>query len=140
METTPQRPALFQADGTPEAPDNPALLGGACDDCGGVFFPMQTYGCESCGSQAVRPKALAGRGRLSSFARVHMHAGGGRQAPFTVGTVMIDAGIAVRALIERGSEDKVRHGAAMVAVLVPETRPDRGPFDLQFKVIANGEN
>ena len=47
---------------------------------------------------------------------------------------------AVRALIERGSEEKVRHGAAMVAVLVPETRPDRGPFDLQFKVIANGEN
>lgn len=130
---------MFSVEGTMEAPDRPALLGGVCEACGGVFFPMQTYGCEICGSPALKPKTLAARGRLKSSARVHVHAGQGRQAPFVVGTIVTDDGVALRALIERGSEDKIRHDAPVVAVLVPESRPNRGPHDLQFSVIADGE-
>jgi len=33
--------------------DDVVLHGGACE-CGYVFFPMQTYGCEKCGGTASR--------------------------------------------------------------------------------------
>ncbi len=127
-----ERPALFRAEGTAAVPAHPALLGGRCRACGYVFFPMQTYGCEACGAADLEPLALSGRGKLTSFARVHVHAGGGREAPFTVGTIALDDGAVLRALIDPGSEDRLRHGAAMVATLVPETRPNRGPHDLRF--------
>jgi len=127
-----ERPALFRAQGTAAVPNHPALLGGRCRACGYVFFPMQTYGCEACGSTELEPLALSGRGRLTSFARVHVHAGGGREAPFTVGTIALDDGGVLRALIDQGSEDNLVHGAAVVAKLVPETRPNRGPHDLRF--------
>lgn len=126
------RPALFRPQGTPADPNHPALLGGRCAACGFVFFPMQTYGCEACGSTALEPFAISGRGRLASFARVHVHAGGGREAPFTVGSIALDDGGVVRALIDRDSEAALTHDAAMVAVLVPETRPGRGEHDLRF--------
>jgi uncharacterized OB-fold protein len=131
-ETETVRPALFRAEGTHEAPGQPALLGGRCQACGFVFFPMQTYGCEACGSTDLTPAALAGRGKLTSFARVHVHASPGRQAPFTVGSIVTDDGAVVRALIDAVSEDALSYGAAMVAVLAPETRPGRGEFDLRF--------
>lgn len=127
-----ERPALFRAEGTVTVPDHPALLGGRCRACGYVFFPIQAYGCEACGAEMLEPLALSGRGRLTSFARVHIHAGGGREAPFTIGTIALEDGAVLRALIDQGSEDRLRHGAAMVATLVPETRPNRGPHDLRF--------
>jgi uncharacterized OB-fold protein len=131
-EETKVRPALFRAEGTAKVPQHPALLGGRCSACGYVFFPMQTYGCEACGSTALEPMALSGRGVLTSFARVHVHAGGGRTAPFTVGTIALDDGGVLRALIDTPSEDKLTHAAVVVAKLVPETRPDRGTHDLRF--------
>ena len=133
-----ERPALFRAEGTAAVPDHPALLGGRCRACGYVFFPMQTYGCEACGAEGLEPLALSGRGRLTSYARVHTHAGAGREAPFTVGTIALDDGAVLRALIDKGSEDRLRHGAAMVARLVPETRPGRGPYDLCFALEMEG--
>lgn len=128
------RPALFRPEGTQAVPNHPALLGGRCRDCGYVFFPMQTYGCEACGSTALEPMALSGRGRLISFARVHVHASPGRQAPFTVGSVVTDDGAVVRALIEEASEPLLKADAVMVTTLAPETRPNRGEYDLRFAV------
>lgn len=133
-----ERPSLFRAEGTAAHPAHPALLGGRCHACGYVFFPMQTYGCEACGATDLDSLALSGRGRLTSFARVHVHAGGGRVAPFTVGTIALEDGAVLRALIDQGSEDRLRHGAVMVAKLVPETRPDRGPHDLRFALETEG--
>jgi uncharacterized OB-fold protein len=138
-ETQSDRPALFTAEGTSAAPDHPALLGGRCRACGYVFFPMQTYGCEACGSADLEPTALAGRGRLTSFARVHVHASPGRAAPFTVGSIVTDDGAVVRALIDEASEAGLRHGAVMVTMLVPESRPGRGDFDLRFGLAAGAE-
>src|SRR5215831_17480717 len=105
-----ERPSLFRAEGTAAAPDHPALLGGRCTACGYVFFPMQTYGCEACGSTALEPMALSGQGKLTSFARVHVHNGPGRRAPFTVGSIVTDDGAVVRTLITPASEDQLTHG------------------------------
>lgn len=131
-EDVKERQGLFNTEGTAAAPGHPALLGGRCAACGFVFFPMQTYGCEACGSTALEPMALSGRGRLTSFARVHVHAAPGREAPFTVGTIALEDGTVVRALIDEACEGRLSHGAIVVSMLVPETRPNRGPHDLRF--------
>ncbi len=46
--------------------------------------------------------------------------------------ITIALSIVLRALIDVASEDRLTHGAAVVARLVPETRPNRGPHDLRF--------
>jgi hypothetical protein len=109
----------------------PALLGGACA-CGYVFFPMQRYGCERCGGADLTPRTLSGVGRLLASARVHLHAGKGREAPFTVGAVKLDDGPIVRTLVE-GAGDALRAGARMVTTLVAVADADGQPcLDLRF--------
>lgn len=95
------KPALYRAEGASASPDAPALLGAACA-CGHVFFPLQTYGCERCGGLDIAPRALAPSGRLIASAEVHLHAGKGRTAPFTVATVSLDAGPVIRTLVKDG--------------------------------------
>jgi len=133
------RPELFTAQGTASVPDHPALLGGRCASCGYTYFPMQLYGCETCGSQDLVQVPLSGRGRLVAFARVHMHVSPDRQAPFTVGSVVTDDGAVVRALIDPASEDALRPGALMTALLVAETRDGRGTDDLRFGLASETE-
>lgn len=125
------KPALYQPEGTQAQPDHPALLGGACV-CGYVFFPLQRYGCEKCGSLELSPRTLSGTGRLLASARVHLHAGKGREAPFTAGSVALDDGPIVRTLIE-GDEGGLRPGARMVTALAPVHDADGAPrLDLRF--------
>lgn len=128
------RNALFRPVGTAELPDRPALLGGQCQSCGFVFFPLQSYGCENCGSVALQGKALTGRGTLVASAEVHIHAGGGRIAPFTVGSIVTEDGAFIRALLDQPAGQHLTPGIAMDAVLVPETRPDHGSMDFRFRV------
>lgn len=92
------KPDLYRAEGTAADPACPALLGGSCK-CGYVFFPMQGYGCEKCGSAEISPRLLSGRGKLIASSRVHLHAGKGREAPFTVGSIVLDDGPVVRTLL-----------------------------------------
>ena len=129
---------LFRAEGTDELPEHPALLGGRCTQCGRTFFPMQTYGCESCGSEEVVPTALTGRGRLVASAEVFMPAGPHRPAPFIVGSVVMDDGAVVRAILEVTAGTRLVPGTTMVTCLVPETRPDRGSDDLRFMPAKSG--
>src|SRR5580693_3683451 len=96
------KPGLYRAEGVAGGLDHPALLGGVCGTCGYVFFPLQHYGCERCGGLDLRPKVLSGAGRLLASARVHLHPGKGREAPFTVGAIALDDGPIVRGLIEEG--------------------------------------
>lgn len=128
----PEPKALFQDAGTAQLPDHPALLGGACDDCGYVFFPMQTYGCERCGSVRLSPRTLTGRAKVLTAAKVHEHRSPGREAPFTVAALELEDGPMVRALLDPATEDATEIGDIVVAKLVPEGRPDRGPYDLRF--------
>lgn len=129
-ETSLLKPALYRAEGSTAVPDRPALLGGECA-CGYVFFPLQRYGCELCGGLDLRPRVLSGAGRLLSSARVHLHMGKGREAPFTVGAIALDDGPIVRTLIEDGVT--LLPGDRMATGLVAVTDPDGAPrLDLRF--------
>jgi hypothetical protein len=110
------KPALYHSEGSNADSAHPALLGGACT-CGYVFFPMQSFGCERCGRTDVKERALSGRGRLLASARVHLHAGKHRQAPFTVGSIALEDGPIVRTILI--DDDKPFHpGDEMVTALV----------------------
>ena len=126
------KPALYRAEGSPGTPAVPALIGGVCEACGHVFFPMQTYGCERCGAVSLSPRLLAGTGRLVASARVHLHAGKGREAPFTVGTIALDDGPVVRTLL--ADDGGLAPGARMTTTLVP-VRDAEGAerLDLRFR-------
>ena len=125
------KPDLYQEAGSPARPDLPALLGGVCD-CGYVFFPLQPYGCERCGGVKLRGKALTGAGRLLAVARVHLHAGKGREAPFTVGAIRLDDGPIVRTLLE-GDPSLMRPGAPVVSTLASVTDAEGDQrLDLRF--------
>ena len=125
------KPALYRAEGTAAVPHHPALLGAACE-CGYVFFPLQRYGCEKCGGLQIEPRALSGAGRLLASARVHLHAGKGREAPFTVGSIALDDGPIVRTLIVEDS-GALRVGQRMVTALAQVTDPEgAAKLDLRF--------
>ncbi|MFI4935502.1 MAG: Zn-ribbon domain-containing OB-fold protein [Caulobacterales bacterium] len=130
-EQTLLKPALYQAQGSAAEPGHPALLGGVCA-CGYVFFPLQQFGCERCGGQDLRPRTLSGAGRLLASARVHLHAGKGREAPFTVGAIKLDDGPIVRTLIE-AEEAGLHPGTRMVTLLSPVVDAEGAPrVDLRF--------
>jgi uncharacterized OB-fold protein len=98
----------------------PTLNGAHCRSCGYVFFPPQWYGCEVCGAgvEELESKSLAGQGKLSSFATVHLHQGKGIEAPFTVGVIVLDDGPAIRALLTDKTDAGLKIGDRMRAVLV----------------------
>jgi uncharacterized OB-fold protein len=119
------QPTLYSAD------DAPKLNGGRCKKCGYVFFPPQTYGCEFCGATAEQLElvALAGAGKLHSFATVHLHqdrSGKGLQAPFTVGLIVLDDGPAVRAILTERTDAGLHIGDRMHSVLAPAGVNDEG--------------
>jgi len=125
------KPALYRAEGSDALPGYPALLGGVCA-CGYVFFPYQAYGCERCGGLDLQPRVLSGAGRLLASARVHMHAGKGREAPFTVGQIALDDGPIVRTLIEGDGAD-LHPGGRMVTTLATVTDAEGAArLDLRF--------
>jgi len=126
------KPALFQSSGSAADPSHPALLGGACAACGYVFFPMQAFGCERCGSTRLEPRALSGRGKLLASTRVHLHAGKARQAPFTVGSIALDDGPIVRTILI--DDDKPFHPGDAVATTLADVRDAEGveKRDLRF--------
>lgn len=126
-------PCLFAEDGTNDSPAHPALKGGKCLDCGYLFFPMQTYGCEGCGSQNLEPMLLSGRGELIASAQVNMPAGKHRPAPFTVGSVKTEDGVFVRSILDVAAMTPLKTGISVVTNLVDEPRPDKGEKDLRFK-------
>jgi uncharacterized OB-fold protein len=131
--TTPLlKPELYAVD----ASGAPILLGGRCE-CGYVFFPMQTFGCERCGraGSALQPFALAARGRLRSAATVHVHADEKRAAPFVIGTIALDDGPLVRTLLVDPPPDREAPGTRVEAILMPvaTSQSEREAMDLRFR-------
>jgi uncharacterized OB-fold protein len=108
------------------------LLGGECSACGYIFFPMQRYGCERCGGVALKERALSGRATVLTVAKVHEHPSPGRDAPFTVAVIGMDDGPIVRVLLDPATADATQIGDTVATVLVPETRPNHGEFDLRL--------
>ncbi len=119
------QPALYSDEAAPK------LSGGRCKKCAYVFFPPQSYGCEFCGATAeqLEPLALAGAGKLHSFATVHLHqdrSGKGLQAPFTVGLIVLDDGPAIRAILTERTDAGLHIGDRMHSMLVPAGTNDEG--------------
>ena len=128
------KPDLYAAIGTAALPGRPSLLGGECT-CGHVFFPMQHYGCEQCGrfGDALSTRALSGSGRILALARVHLHMGKDRQAPFTIASIALDDGPVVRTLLEPGRESDASAGARVWTTLTQTSLVDGTPVvDLRF--------
>ncbi|MCZ7536975.1 MAG: zinc ribbon domain-containing protein [Acidimicrobiia bacterium] len=90
----PVEPTLYDADGSAA----PVLHGRRCASCGHAFFPPQGYGCEACGAlpELLAPEEMPGAGTLVASVDVRSHP----LAPFTVGIIALDAGPAIRAVIE----------------------------------------
>ena len=132
------KPALYRREGTPQAPNHPALLGGQCV-CGYVFFPMQHYGCERCGRTDLSPRPLSGQGTLVAAVRVHAHFGKHREAPFSVASVLLDDGPMVRSLIL--TEEKMpESGTRIVTALVPVKNAEGVEhLDLRFIPAKDGD-
>jgi uncharacterized OB-fold protein len=126
------KPALFAR----QEGDLPVLLGGRCE-CGFVFFPMQTFGCERCGrvGDALQPKSLRGRGRLRAAATVHVHADPHRKAPFVVGTIELDDGPVIRTLLLDAPPDHAAPGTPVEAVLIPIDTDAGRMLDLRFRAV-----
>jgi uncharacterized OB-fold protein len=123
-----QRKAIHPELYSVEPADAPRLIGGRCNACGYVFFPPQSYGCESCGAPPDKLERieLPGRGRLHSFATVHLYQGKGIEAPFTVGVIVLDDGPALRAILTERTGAGVAIGDPMRAILAPQGSDDAG--------------
>lgn len=118
------QPELYSADRDRE----PALNGRRCRGCSYVFFPPQSYGCEVCGAAPAEFEtiALKGRGRLQSFATVHVHHGKGIEAPFTVGVIALADGPVVRAILTERTDVGLKIGDAMRSTLVAAGADENG--------------
>jgi len=112
------------------------LLGNRCL-CGYVFFPPQAYGCQRCGGTDLMSAPLRGTGTLLASALVHVHARPGRIAPFTIGTIRLDDGPILRALLYP-QQDERRPGIPMAATLVPLHPAEKGGamLDLCFEAVS----
>lgn len=113
----------------------PQLHGGRCQ-CGHVFFPHQTYGCESCGraGPALSPALLPARGSLVASSRVLLHARKDRLPPFVVVSVQLDDGPVVRTLLAEDTAAVLPIGMRLAGCLVEVGRTEQdGPIvDLRF--------
>jgi len=112
----------------------PELNGRRCRACGYVFFPPQSYGCEYCGAPGdqLEPKPLRGAGALASFATVHLHQGKDMEAPFTVGLIVLEDGPAVRAILTQRTDEGLKIGDRMRAVIVETNSEGARARELRF--------
>jgi uncharacterized protein len=127
-ESSPPATELFSS------AEHPTLNGCRCRACGYVFFPPQSYGCEYCGATAeqLEPKSLRGTGSLASFATVHLHQGKEIEAPFTVGLIVLDDGPAVRAILTQRTDEGLKIGDGMRAVLLDTNSEGGRAHELRF--------
>jgi uncharacterized OB-fold protein len=117
------QPDLYPAEG-----ERPSLFGQCCSSCGRVSFPPNPYGCDGCGAAAValESRELAGAGTLAAFATVHLHPMGGIEAPFTVASIVLDDGPAIRAVLTCRTDEGLAIGDRVRSVLVPRGADDDG--------------
>ena len=117
-----------------------ALKGRHCKSCGYTFFPPQDYGCEKCGAEGeqLAPMSLPGRGILHSFVTVHRHRDERVQVPFTVGVIILDDGPALTSILATATDEVLKIGDRMCAVLTPLRRDSNGRqiVELRFQKIA----
>lgn len=82
-----------------------ALQGQHCRRCGRLAFPPNPYGCEQCGASAdmLENTLLSGRGRLLAFVDVNRAVRPNVTVPYTVGSIALEDGPVIRALMNAGA-------------------------------------
>ena len=119
------------------------LIGHECSSCGRVAFPPDPYGCENCGApaDALLRCELEAAGTIRALAVVHRHHRPSPSTPFTVATIVLRSGVALKAIVLEGATDRAEPavGAAVRGVPVVVDTADDGVdvVDLRFEVIEN---
>lgn len=132
MTATPVAEGIFTL-----PPEEPALLGGRCADCGLITFPLQSA-CARCGSTATQSHRLGRRGRLwawtiQSFpppSPPYTGSSGEDFEPYGIGFVEIAGEVKVESRLTVADPDVLRNGMELELVLVP-FGPDRVTFAFQ---------
>ncbi len=110
------------------------LEGSACQTCGTLSFPPRDV-CPHCGSDAVEPQRLAGRGKVFSFTVLYQGPesfDGG--VPYTVGLIDLDEGPRVTAMLTDVSPEQVTIDMPVeMVVRVTNTEGERGPINYSYK-------
>lgn len=125
-ELSVQKPALVLA----EPGSSPRLRAVRCE-CGHVFFPPQSYGCERCGRSgaALAEQPVATRGVLVALATVHVHSK--RKVPYTLGRVTLDDGPTVDVRLVDGETHRIGQRVSGRLVAVPDASGGEA-LDCQF--------
>lgn len=127
----------------PDSPKGVAKLKGRRCDCGYTFFPPQDYGCEACGAgpEKLSPVDLSGRGVLESFVTVHKHRFGTPKPPFCVGTIRLDDGPSIVALLACADEEGLAIGQTVQAIMVDAGQESGGDavVECQFSPVDSGQ-
>jgi len=101
-----------------EQPQRYRLVGTECPKCKGVYFPPRSV-CPTCRRASVgkmRPRQLAGRGKILTFTVVHQPADGFElQVPYVMAIVELDEGCRVMTQIVNADPGAVRSGLPVEA-------------------------
>jgi uncharacterized OB-fold protein len=105
------------------------LIGGICPD-GHVHFPLQQLGCETCGAagDAITRRDLSGDGVLTAAVTVTMRNLDAVPPPYHIGTVHLDDGPVIRALLN----GEQRHGGRVTAMIADDHAGADSRFALRF--------
>lgn len=107
-------------------PEEPALIGGRCDDCGLITFPLQAS-CARCGSTATLAHRLARRGTLWAWtiqafpppSPPYTGPTGADFAPFGIGVVELASEVRVESRLTVNDPEQLRNGMELELVRVP---------------------
>ncbi|MFC1821775.1 Zn-ribbon domain-containing OB-fold protein [Thermodesulfobacteriota bacterium] len=132
MNRLPRQSSLFFV--SEKGKDLPSLRGRRCEGCGTVLFPPQDYGCDRCGGapDQLRPVELKGKGMLKSFATVHQHPSPSVKTPFVIGTVQLDEGPVIEAMVACKEDRELSVGKNVHAVLIEGERDKEGNIMVDY--------
>jgi uncharacterized OB-fold protein len=117
----------------------PQLIGGRCDACAVVVFPMQ-LSCPRCGARSVQRHLLPRRGHLYSWTTQEFlprepYLGARhpeRFVPFGVGLVQLTEDLMVEARLTVGDAGRLEFGMSVELVVVPLGEDEHGNEVLMF--------
>ena len=132
MDRVPRQASLFSV--TKEAGGLPSLRGRRCEGCGAVLFPPQDYGCDRCGGAPdhLKPVELKGKGTLKSFATVHQHPSPSIKTPFVIGTVQLDEGPVIEAVVVSKADSELAVGRHVQAIMVEGEKDKEGNIMVDY--------
>ena len=113
--------------------DEPQLIGGRCEGCGAIAFPVPPS-CARCGSTEITQHLLPRRGALWTFTTQEFlpkepYASGETMEtfrPYGVGMVELGDDVRVEARLTEGDASKLRIGMDVELVVIPFRTDDDG--------------